>query len=74
MHLTVSILTAHAVNGNVLSGTLTSGSVPTLNSNKSLDIAVAESGVTIDGDINVVATDVQATNGVIHVIDKVIVP
>jgi len=68
------ILTAHAVNGNVLSSTLTSGSVPTLNSNKSLDIAVAESGVTIDGDINVVATDVQATNGVIHVIDKVIVP
>jgi transforming growth factor-beta-induced protein len=53
---------------------LSSGSVPTLNSNKSLDIAVAEGGVTIDGDINVVATDVQATNGVIHVIDKVIVP
>ena len=68
------ILTAHAVAGNVLSGALSSGTVSTLNPNKDLNIEVAGGGVTIDGDINVVATDVQATNGVIHVIDKVIVP
>ncbi|HLN72623.1 MAG: fasciclin domain-containing protein [Methylococcaceae bacterium] len=68
------ILLAHVVSGNVQSGDLSSGSVPTLNDSKSLDVAVSGSSVTIDGSINVVLADVQAKNGVVHVIDKVIVP
>jgi transforming growth factor-beta-induced protein len=68
------ILLAHVVSGNVQSGDLTSGSVPTLNSAKSLNVAVSSSGVTIDGTINVVKADVQGKNGVVHVINKVIVP
>jgi transforming growth factor-beta-induced protein len=52
---------------------LSNGTVPTLNSEKSLDINV-DNGVVIDGEINVVLADVQGTNGVVHVIDRVIVP
>ncbi len=67
------ILLAHVVEGNVQSTDLSNGSVATLNTEKSLDINV-DDGVTIDGDVNVVLADVQGTNGIIHVIDKVIVP
>ncbi|TCO08267.1 fasciclin domain-containing protein [Natronoflexus pectinivorans] len=73
VELLTSVLLAHVVGGNVLSGDLSSGSVSTLNDEKSLDIAV-NGGVTIDGDINVVLADVQTSNGVIHVIDGVILP
>lgn len=68
------ILLAHVVSGNVQSGSLVSGSVPTLNPAKSLNIVVSSSGVTIDGSINVIKADVQGKNGVVHVINKVIVP
>lgn len=68
------ILLAHVVSGNVQSGNLTSGIVPTLNSGKSLNVVVSSSGVTIDGSINVIKADVQGKNGVVHVINKVIVP
>ena len=68
------ILLAHVVSGNVQSGNLASGSVPTLNPAKSLNVVVSSSGVTIDGTINVIKADVQGKNGVIHVINKVIVP
>jgi len=68
------ILLAHVVSGNVQSGSLVSGMVPTLNAAKSLNVVVSTSGVKIDGAINVIKADVQGKNGVVHVIDKVIVP
>lgn len=68
------ILLAHVVSGNVQSGSLTSGLVPTLNSKKSLNVVVSSSGVNIDGSVNVTKADVQGNNGVVHVINKVIVP
>lgn len=37
-------------------------------------MSVVDGGVVINGSVNVVATDVYATNGVIHVIDAVLVP
>ena len=40
---------------------------------KAADITVADGGVKIDG-ANVTATDIKASNGVIHVIDSVILP
>jgi len=67
------ILLVHVVSGNVASTALSNGSVPTLNDQKSLQINI-DSGVTIDGSINVVLADVQGKNGIVHVIDKVIVP
>lgn len=67
------ILLAHVVSGNVTSGQLSNSDVPTLNTDKKIKINVSD-GVTIDGTIKVTLADVQGTNGVLHVIDKVIVP
>jgi transforming growth factor-beta-induced protein len=71
--LLISVLLAHVVSGNAVSDDLASGSVQTLNVEKSLDIIVNE-GVSIDGGINVILADVQTSNGVIHVINGVIMP
>jgi transforming growth factor-beta-induced protein len=67
------ILLYHVVSGNVRSDQVSTGMVATLNENNKLDIDTS-SGVTINGDTNVTATDIQGTNGVIHVIDKVLLP
>jgi len=64
---------AHVVEGNVRSTALSNGTVPTLNAQKTISINV-DNGVVIDTDINVVIANVQGTNGVVHAIDKVIVP
>ncbi|MCY7409130.1 MAG: fasciclin domain-containing protein [Chitinophagales bacterium] len=71
------VLNYHVVSGNVLAEDLTNGQiVPTLNGD-SFTIGLT-GGATIT-DINsrisnIIATDVQSSNGVIHVIDKVILP
>jgi len=64
------ILLDHVVSGNVRSTDLTTGTVNTLNNSININVS---SGVKINSDINVVLADVQGTNGVVHVIDKVIV-
>jgi uncharacterized surface protein with fasciclin (FAS1) repeats len=68
----VAILTYHVVPAKVMAADVKSGSVPTVNG-KSATINVAYGKVTIDG-ANVVATDLVGSNGVVHVIDKVILP
>ena len=40
---------------------------------KSVAVSVADGGVSIDG-AKVIATDIETSNGVIHVIDSVILP
>ncbi|MGQ1783567.1 MULTISPECIES: fasciclin domain-containing protein [unclassified Saccharicrinis] len=67
------ILLAHVVSGNVRSTDLSNGTVPTLNTEKTISIDISN-GVTIDSEINVIIANVQGTNGVVHAIDKVIVP
>ena len=67
------ILLSHVVSGNVTSGDLTNGEVQTLNTEKKIMIDISD-GVKIDGSSTVVLADVQGTNGVVHVIDKVIIP
>lgn len=67
------ILLYHVVSGNVTAAQVTSGMVPTLNG-KDLTVLVNGSGVTLNSTTNVIATDVQGTNGVIHVIDSVLIP
>ncbi|NES76820.1 MULTISPECIES: fasciclin domain-containing protein [Okeania] len=68
----VKILTYHVVPGKVMSGDLESGMVKTVEGSK-VNIDVSNSGVKV-GKANVVKADVPASNGVIHVIDTVIVP
>ncbi len=57
---------------NVTSSELSNGSAPTLNSNKTVKIDITN-GVKVNTTSNVILANVQTTNGVIHVIDKVIV-
>ncbi len=66
------ILTYHVVNGNVLSTDLSNGEVGTLNTSNKLTIDLT-GGVKID-DSSVIAADIQGANGVVHVIDKVLIP
>jgi len=66
------ILNYHVVNGNVLSSDLSSGNVTTIGG-KDIAIDVGNT-VTINGKSTVTSTDIQGTNGVIHVIDEVLLP
>jgi len=68
----VNILKYHVVAGSVLSSSLESGDVETLNGD-SVTIEVSDSGVAVN-DATVTTADVIASNGVIHVIDKVLLP
>jgi len=68
-----SILTYHVVAGNVLSSQLTDGQkVKTLNGQE-LTVAIKGGVVTING-IKVIAADLAGSNGVIHVVEGVILP
>jgi uncharacterized surface protein with fasciclin (FAS1) repeats len=68
-----SILTYHVVAGNVLSSQLTDGQkVKTLNGQE-LTVAIKGGIVTING-IKVIAADLAGSNGVIHVVEGVILP
>jgi len=66
------ILTYHVVPGAVLSTSLKSGDVKSVEGT-SLNVAVSAGKVTVSG-ANVVKADIKASNGVIHVIDKVLIP
>ena len=71
-----SILTYHVVVGRVPASEvvkLGGQSVKTVNG-ASVTVGVSGSKVTLNGNVNVTATDVFATNGVIHVIDTVLLP
>ncbi|MBT8457588.1 MAG: fasciclin domain-containing protein [Rhodobacteraceae bacterium] len=68
----VSILTYHVVPGKVMSGDLTNNMEATTVQGSDVTI-MTEAGVTVEG-ANVVTADVEASNGVIHVIDTVILP
>jgi transforming growth factor-beta-induced protein len=67
----IPILTYHVVPGNVVSTELSNGEVATLNGqNLSVDLSA---GVKIN-ESEVIAADIQGANGVVHVIDQVLLP
>jgi uncharacterized surface protein with fasciclin (FAS1) repeats len=68
----IAILTYHVVPGKVFAADVTTAQAPTANGQK-LSLVVAGGKVTAGG-ANVIATDVAASNGVIHVVDSVILP
>jgi len=67
----IPILTYHVVSGNVRSSQLTNGTVATLNGNISIALG---NPPTINTSTQIVGFDVQGTNGVVHVINKVLLP
>lgn len=68
-----AILTYHVVPGKVMASDVVNlNSAPTVNG-KQLSIDVGAGGVRIDN-ANVIKTDIKTSNGVIHVIDAVLIP
>ncbi|MGJ3241779.1 MAG: fasciclin domain-containing protein [Opitutales bacterium] len=68
----VSILTYHVVPANVPASAVEPGNVPTVNGSM-LPVSVDYGTVKV-GDAKVTATDLKAKNGVVHVIDTVLLP
>ena len=68
-----SILKFHVISGEVLAKDVKTMSVATLDGQR-IDIVVKDGKVTLDKNVNVVTPDIIATNGVIHVIDNVLIP
>ena len=67
-----SILTYHVVSGKVMSSDLTNNMMAETVQGSQVKI-MTYGGVTVNG-ANVVTADIEASNGVIHVIDAVIIP
>ncbi len=67
-----AILTYHVVPGKILSSDLKSGKVKTVNG-KEINIVVENGQVKVNN-AKVIKADIQGTNGVVHVIDAVLLP
>jgi uncharacterized surface protein with fasciclin (FAS1) repeats len=67
----VAVLTYHVVPGNVMAQDVKAGKVTTVQGSE-LTLTTS-GGVKVDG-ANVIKTDIVADNGVIHVIDSVVLP
>ena len=68
-----NVLAYHVTTGSVLSGDLSDGQMVTMLNQQQVRIGVTSAGVLIN-DATVTLADVAASNGVIHVIDKVLLP
>tara|TARA_Y100001970_G_scaffold169988_1_gene207764 strand:+ start:509 stop:2257 length:1749 start_codon:yes stop_codon:yes gene_type:complete len=66
------ILLYHVVSGSVASSALADGMIATAVNGDDLTFTVGE-GVMVN-DANVILADVEASNGIVHVIDKVLMP
>ena len=67
-----NLLLYHIVPGQILADDFDTGSVPTLLENESLDISLGP--LTIDMRVQVLQADNLACNGVVHIVDDVVVP
>jgi uncharacterized surface protein with fasciclin (FAS1) repeats len=70
----VAILTYHVVAGKVKAKTAVTLSKATALNKKDIALAVKGESLTLNGTAKVVKADIMCSNGVIHVIDNVILP
>ena len=71
-----NVLSYHVVNGNVLASSLSAGNVPTL-LEQTFEVQLTGGAKIIDNNertSNIIITDVQCSNGVIHAIDNALLP
>lgn len=68
----VAILTYHVVPGKIMAADVKTMKAKTVNGQE-LDVKANEAGVTVNN-AKVTKTDIKASNGVIHVIDTVLMP
>ncbi|MEM6379505.1 MAG: fasciclin domain-containing protein [Bacteroidota bacterium] len=69
----IQVLTYHVVAGKVLSTDLSNGMKATTVQGEEINVSIGDGKVSIN-DARVTAADVKASNGVVHLIDKVILP
>lgn len=69
----IAVLTYHVVPGRVMASRVVDLTEAQTVQGEKIDISVVDGKVRVD-DATVVATDIAASNGVIHVIDRVILP
>ncbi|MFK7910156.1 MAG: fasciclin domain-containing protein [Akkermansiaceae bacterium] len=70
----VNILTYHVVAGKVMSPAAVKLDKATALNKKAITLAVKGEALTLNGSAKVVKADIKCSNGVIHVIDAVIMP
>jgi len=70
----VGLLTYHVVAGKVLSKTAVTLDKATAGNKQDIALAVKGEALTLNGSAKVVKADIECSNGVIHVIDAVILP
>ncbi len=68
------VLTYHVVPGKVLSTDLSDGMMAETVNGESLKITIEDDGTVMVNGAKVVTADIETSNGVIHVIDTVLVP
>lgn len=68
-----AVLTYHVVAGKVMAADVVGLDSATTVQGSDIDITVTDAGVKVDN-ANVIQTDIETSNGVIHVIDAVILP
>ena len=69
----VKILTYHVVAGKVKSTDLSNGMTAATVQGSDIMVAISDKGVKINN-ANVTSADIEAANGIVHVIDQVILP
>jgi uncharacterized surface protein with fasciclin (FAS1) repeats len=70
----IDILTYHVVSGKVMAKTAVTLDKATALNKKDIALAVVDKALTLNKSAKVVTADIQCSNGVIHVIDTVILP
>ena len=72
-----AVLTYHVANGNVLAGDLTEGMMVPTAQGGSFTVSLSGGAKITDGagrETNIITTDIQASNGVVHAVDRVLLP
>lgn len=69
-----AVLTYHVVSGKVGSDAVVKLNEASTVQGKPVQITVSDGKVVLNGNVNVVKTDIKTSNGVIHVIDGVLLP
>jgi uncharacterized surface protein with fasciclin (FAS1) repeats len=72
-----TVLTYHVAIGNVLAGDLQEGMMVTTAQGDSFTVSLASGAKITDGsgrETNIIATDLQGSNGVVHAVDRVLLP
>jgi len=70
-----SILTYHVVGGKVMAADVMKMDGQAAKTVNGAELKIStQDGVKLNGDVQVTATDIDCTNGVIHVVDAVLIP